>query len=242
MAVPSGSRKNNHVWAMDQAPIDGLSGEAWAGIWTGTRPVQFMHGNIGGKERCFELSFGKSAVNGKFIHLWENFRPTRTDEGGRIMCQFETAAVASETMLRFKYADIECIEIYGKVNLDIYVGGTKGPWYLVGSTVLQAEIGSPGSSVQKRYTKDTILRNFKKQSRKVSTKEFDPKGLGCSPEMDQAGTDKGFQLLLEWTGQMGVREIRMVMDGDPMQEQAGACKPPETCAHNIIDETGTVIT
>ncbi len=140
--------------------------------------------------------------------------------------------------MKFKFAVLELVEIYGTVDITVYFGGMKGPWYKIAEGVIQAEIGCIGSHQQPRITKTSRIQKFKKQSRSFSTMEFAAKGKGCSPEIQLPGMDKGFQLLIEWRGQMGIREVQFNMDPDPSYKKIGECQPTELCEHNAIDEGG----
>lgn len=243
-SVPAGDRYNAHTWAMDQSPTGGGTRPTWCGIWSGWRPAQWARGRIGGRARCYFASYDYTALNDTHIHIWEAFLDSREDEGGKISCQFETGFLSGEKLLKFKYAEIECVEILGDVTLDIFVGGTRGPWAQVGSVTLQAEKGSIGGAYQATITEENILEAYKPQSRTVQTEEFTPPDAEPSPETkpDGPGNDKGFQLLLEWRGRMGVREVRFIYDADAAKTDKGRCVPTEAAQHNAVTERGEVIT
>lgn len=240
VSVPSGSKYNAHTWALDQSPIDNAP-PAWNGIWTGVRPVEWATGRVGGRERCFFASYDATAVDDTHIHIWEGFQGSREDEGGAMVAQFETGIITSDAKQAFKYAEIEATEILGDVHLKVYVGATRGPWYLLGETDLTAEKGSIGGPYQQSIDLDTILEAYKPQSRLVKTNELTPPEgeQNCPPEFsgEAATADKGFAILCEWRGRMGIREIRMVF-GDTPQNMQGACAGSEANEVNAVTDTG----
>lgn len=243
VSVPSGGRYNEHTWVADQTPIGQTTGGdmAWVGIWTGVRPVQWMRTIFHGRERIYFLSFDSTPKDGTNIHVWEAFKPSRLDNGGRIACQFETGLLLGTDLQRFLYAEIDVTEILGTVEVQVYVGGMRGPWLKVKDTVLQAEIGSLGSVVQPILTKSSILQAFKPQSRFIKTEEFSPQELPCLVESeDTPGKDKGFQVLVVGRGRMAVKSIKLLVKPDP-SKQGGQCSEGEDGDHNIINEQGETI-
>lgn len=237
VSVPSGSKHNAQTWALDQSPMDGAP-PSWNGVWSGVRPIEWAVGHVGGRERCFFASYDATPVNDTHIHIWEAFSSDREDEG-KLTCQFETGIITYEAKQLFKYAEIEVTELLGDVNLKVYVGATRGPWYLICDTDLSAEIGSIGGVYQSIIDLNTILEAYKPQSRTVKTKEFTPDSESCPPEFsgDSANADKGFSILCEWRGRMGVREIRAVF-GDTPQNMLGACAGTEAGEINAVTDTG----
>lgn len=239
MSAPYADRYNGHTWVLDQVPINGNRAPAWNGVWSGVRPAQWATGKIGGKDRCFFASYDKSPLNDTHIHIWEAFQQSREDEGGAISCQVELAPVVSDELISFKYCEIEVVELLGDVVLDIFVGGTKGPWVPIGTIRLQAEKGSMGSSFQRTFTKTDILKAFKPQARTVRSQELVAQGAECNPESENiAGRDKGFSILLEWRGRMGIREVRVFYDGESAKPSKGGCHASEGDEHNAVTERG----
>lgn len=242
VSVPSGDKYNAHTWALDQSPLDGAP-PAWCGIWTGARPAQWATGRVGGRERCFFAAYDKTALEDTHIHIWETFQDDREDEGGPVSCQFEDRLITGDDLASFKYAEIEVVELLGDCNLKVFVAGTRGGWVQIADIDLQAEKGSIGSVYQRKITLSSILRAFKPQARTVKTREFTPKDAQCSPEYSgaAAGIDKGFSILLEWRGRMGVREIKYYF-GDTPQNPKGQCEPSEADEHNAVSDHGVTIT
>jgi hypothetical protein len=52
------------------------------------------------------------------------------------------------------------------------------------------------------------------------------------------GIDKGFSILLEWRGRMGVREVRVVFDPDIAPGERGGCNKSEAGMVNAVNEAG----
>jgi hypothetical protein len=244
LSVPSGSRYNNETWVGDQAPqgeADG-GGMAWVGVWTGVRPVQWMRTTFCGKEHLFFLAFDESSKNGSQIHVWEAFQADRRDNDARIPCQLETGMMMGTDLSRFQYAEIDVTELLGDVELRVFVGGVRGEWHQVKYTTLQAEIGILGSAALPLIEVTSILQGFKPQSRFVKTEEFSTQGRPCGAESsDTPGKDKGFQLLLEWRGRMGIKAIKFVINPDTSANR-GECKDGEVGSHNMVTEEGVTIT
>lgn len=247
VSVPSGSKYNAQTWALDQSPMDGAP-PAWCGIWTGVRPVEWAVGKVGGRDRCFFASYDATAVDDTHIHIWESFQSSREDEGGAISCQFETGIVTSEALEQFKYAEIEVTELLGDCSMQVFVGGARGGWYQIADTELTAEKGSIGGVYQPTVGTDTILEAYKPQNRTVKTKEFVPPSVAdssetCSPELkpNAPGIDKGFSLLVQWRGRMGIREIRLVT-GETPQDLQGACNGTEAEETNAVNDRGDAVT
>jgi hypothetical protein len=262
VAVPSGSRFNRHTWIMDGAPMSLLGsqqGPCWSGIWTGTFPVQFVTGEVQDVPRCFELSYScnpSTATDGSQsrIHLWEDFTGDRTDhESTPIECSWETKIFeVSQTgeLSRFKYCEIDIVEMLGEVDLKIYYAGIKAHYRLLYEVQLQAEEGMPGSASYPIFSyngtaTDTILDSFRPQTRTVRTPDFsgspdeeDDCADTCPIEAPyQHNVDKGFQLLFNWTGRMGIRELRLFVEPYP-QSGIGQCTPTEEGEINIVSAIG----
>lgn len=243
MSVPYADIYNAHTWVLDKQPINGRREQAWNGIWTGVRPVQWVSGNIGGKDRCFFASYDKSPLNNTHIHIWEAFQESREDEGGQIGCQVELAPIRSDELMTFKYCEAELFELLGDVALEAFIGGSKGAWHQIGDAIYQAQKGSIGSPMQRTLTTSSILRAFKPQSRTFRTEEFSSQGKACSPETPNvAGQDKLFSLLLEWRGRMGFREVRYFVTTGNAKDQKGKCSPDESNAVNAVTERGETVT
>lgn len=270
-AVPSGSRWNRHIWVMDGAPQAQMSGgpamggasppPAWVGIWTGTYPVQFATGEIQDVPRCFELSYACSPQQqpdgeNYNIMLWEDFMGRRVDYNETpIACSFETKIFelsAIGELARFKYCEIDVVELLGDCTVQIYYAGIKGHYRLAYELLLSAEEGVPGNANLPLWTYQslpvpggTFIQTYKTQTRTIRTEEFS----GAQTENDDCAdtcgiespyihhVDKGFQLLINWQGRMGIREVRLFVDTYP-QPGVGQCTPSEQGETNIVTAIG----
>lgn len=243
VSVPAGDKYNAQTWAADQNPVDGEP-PAWCGVWTGARPAEWATGKVGGRDRCFFAAFDKNTFGDTQIHIWEGFDQAREDEGGPISCQMETGMIPFGDLVAFRNAEIDVCEMLGDVNLKVYVGGQRGGWTLILDHDMQAEKGSIGSSFQLILDTATVLEAYKPQSRQVRTNDLGAGDVACSPEQsptDKMGSDEYFQLLLEWRGRMGVREIRWFVE--PLKKTTqGKCEPSEAGQHNAVDSAGDKVT
>jgi hypothetical protein len=262
MAVPSGSRWNRHTWVMDGSPQSFGQSDVppcWSGIWTGTYPVQFATGEIQDVPRCFELSYSCNPdQNGNHIFIWEDFMGRRTD---RIAPATETPiSVSWETkifevsqvgeLLRFKFAEIDVVELVGDVSLQVYYAPIRAHYRLLYELLISAEEGLPGSDeyplwTYQGITTDTTFESFRPQTRTIRTEEItgtaseeDSCSDTCGIESNyQHSVDKGFQLLINWQGRMGIRELRIFVESYP-QPGTGTCTPSEENEINIVTSIG----
>jgi hypothetical protein len=262
VGVPSGSRFNRHTWCMDGTPMSLLGSQAgpcWAGIWTGTYPIQFVTGEVQDVPRCFELAYSCSpatATDGSQsrIQLWEDFIGHRTDHNNSpISCSWETKIFeVSQTgeLARFKYAEIDVVELLEEVTVQVYYAGIKGHYRKILDTVLTAEEGMAGNPNYPIFSyaelpTDTIADSFKPQTRTVRTQEFSgspDEADNCSDTCGIESTyehnvDRGFQLLFNWQGRMGIRELRLFVEPYP-QKGIGECAVSELGETNIVSAIG----
>lgn len=237
-SVPNGSYYNRHTWVLDQSPTEDGAEKSWTGVWTGTRPVVWSTVNVSGTDRCYYASYDETAVDGKLIHVWQAFDITRRDNGNRVLCQMETPMVKFDELTKFRYAEIDLVEIAGPVDINVYYGNLAGPWYEAADLRVQAAIGPIGTPSMAVITGDTIVRNWKPQTRTIRTEEWKlPPDSECGPETSQLpGRSKHHQLLIQWRGRMGIKEIRMVFSSTS-ESKTGACSEDETVSL-AIDETG----
>ena len=240
VSVPSGDVYNAHTWAMDQAPMGQAGGAPgrWSGAWTGFRPVQWDKAYILGLQRMFCLSMDSSVRDGATIHVWEAFSPYREDNYGPIKCQFETSMVMQPNYMKFSYVELDLVEILGEVNLTVYVGGVTGPWKQIFKGAIYADRGSLGSAAQPIITLDSLLQEFKPQSRVIRCESLIPTAGDNSVESNRAGNiDRGFAVLMQWQGRMGVRGVRLVVE-EADEFKLGSGQLSELPGVNMINEGG----
>lgn len=243
MSVPYADLYNAHTWVLDKQPLNGRREQAWNGVWTGVRPVQWAEGYIGGQNRCFFGSYDKSPFNDTRIHIWEAFHQSREDEGGQIGCQVEFAPIRNDDVMEFRYAEAEIVELLGDVNLQAFIGGLKGAWHAAGEADYQAQKGSIGGPYQQTLNTSSILQAYRPQSREFRTEEFTSQETSSGPESRYvAGRDKAFSLLLEWRGRIGIREVRYFVTTQAPKDLKGAIGADERGEVNAVTERGETIT
>lgn len=238
-SVPSGSLENRHTWVLDQGPQTRLSDKvspAWAGVWTGTQPVQWATANIVGVDRVFHASVDRDGQN----RVWEAFTADRLDNGNPITSYVETKAhfqfsadAGGLDYKEFRFAELTFSDILGDLDVAVYWAGTRGQYKRLSTYRFVATEGS----IRHDQTIDltTELLGYSGQSRRFRTPAISPEnvpGSSCgveSPDLD--AVDTAFSLLVVWSGRATLRSYRIF--ADPAEETAtGEC---------IEDETGTKI-
>lgn len=232
-AVPSSNIFNRHTWIMDGAvayrpretsyPDDPV----WSGVWTGTFPIQFVNVSVFGVERLYELSYSRGTIldaSGAVcgIHLWEDFQPDSDDDGTPIRSSFETRAYvpANEELLRVGYVEAHVTEGWGPSTLSISLAGMSGLYHPLGTAALSPPIGPLAQDGVSFYTyrvtgtPDSVFQSYKRQNRFVRTPENVLVGSnGQNPETNWLeGIDRGFQVKLDWTGRLSIRNVKTVFD------------------------------
>lgn len=245
VSAPVADKWNSETWVMDQTPQAqgaNLLQEVWAGVWTGTRPVAWAKLKQHGRERIFFLSYDKSSKDATHIHLWEAFRGIREDNDGRIQCQFETVCLKEDILMDFRYCELDICELLGEVDLQVYVGGLMGRWIKILDTHLSAEEG-PVDAVTS-FSSTHVFESYKPQNRSpVRTNEFTTQDKEAMAEsVFNEGTDKCYQILVQWRGQMAVRGIRIVAkENDKQGDQGRIIKASEAGQTNIVTERGETV-
>lgn len=251
-SVPSGDIYNAHTWVLDQSPIDtpdqpGMP--AWCGIWTGLRPVQWVTAIVKGKTRCFCLSRDYvPGFNDEFIYnVWEAFIPSRNDVNHnrapkQIACGFETRRMAQDPKLKqFSYAQLDLTEIMGEVHIEVFYAGLKGGYEKILDKTIVATNGSIGAPTEEPLidAKKTTIQFYRPQDRLIRTQTV--KGGRTSTDVNgvesryNRNIDRGFSLLVKWTGQMAIRGLE-VFYTPVADEQQGTCEPDETTERGITLE------
>lgn len=247
VSVPSGSMNNGHTWVLDGAVIDipGEDAKAWASVWTGIEPVQWASLNISGDRKLYAGCQGVTQFEGNVIQIWEIMRDDFLDKENPISCQFETRSVLIDGQFhKFNFAEFDLVEILGDVHLKAWFAGVKGGYEQILDVKLQAEKGSIGGIKQQILYLNTLLQAYRPQTRVIRSKESSPivpsenmEG-SCSAESKRVFTvDQAFSILMEWSGKMGVRSIKMVTEAQPATNTKGECATDED-GHSILTEEG----
>lgn len=244
MSVPAEDSFNKHTWVMNHASLETLadgSGPSWAGYWTGTRPVEWVHGQIGDVERIYHVSVDMDGKN----RLWESFQTNRLDNGCPIEWAFSTRGFFGPTApqaskmpgsrCRLGWANIALAGVAEDTNIGVfYAGGTRGAFRSMLSKLVSVAKGSLSYTLP--VNQDTQIFGFKPQARTLTTEDVNQKMAddlsgACSVERaDIDGIDESFQLLVVGHGPATVRWLRVFGFTVP-EEQSGA---GDAC----VDETG----
>ena len=241
---------------LDYAPASELNQSspvpAWSGVWTGTRPIEWMPGVVGNQPRLFHLSIDYVSTNdGSFNHLWESFLPERIDsylqinpdsttttKYTRIYSQIETGLLGDGMDLKqIKYGELECTQLGGTVDLRVSYKGSRGSYSPILNTRLLAVNSAyqyENSPFNAQIQSKGILRT---QYRRISTESVVRSIENSSCESSNSlEIDKAFGFLVEWCGELGVEAIRMFMD--PFQTiSVGVPGTPETLSC-VVGEDG----
>lgn len=229
---------------------------AWCGVWTGTRPVEWTSGIVGGQPRCFHFSVDYSATNdGSYISLWESFMPNKVDsylsinaDGtttelfSRIYAQIETALLGDGfDYKQFVYSELECCEIGGTVDVNVSYRGSKGRYQKVLNTRLLAVTEDYQWQDTPYETEIRKLGFLNSQYRRLITESATRNLLSetCESHLT-ADIDKGFSLLVEWCGEMGVEAIRMFQD--PWSEKSTGIPQTDETKSCLLAQDGTTLT
>jgi hypothetical protein len=242
-SVPAEDIYNKHTWALNNASLETLnddSGPSWMGLWMGTRPVEWVFGQIAGRERAYHISYDEDGVN----RLWEAFREERLDNGCPIMWAFFTRNYFGPTGVSGKppvspctmqFADIALAGIEEDLDMGVfYAGGLRGAFKTILAKRINVERGS--LSFDQQITATTQLFGFKPQSRTERTEDarLQPtEGVdtgSCPPESAKLeNEDDSFQLLVVFHGPAAVNFIRVFS----LQEINDLSGEPEACENQL---------
>lgn len=235
VSVPYASRHNTHTWVLDQVPVEGGQDASWSSVWTGTRPVEWMVGSFDGVPRAFYVSKDYDGQS----RLWEAFSSERTDNGHPIQCFVETKThidfsqkATGLDLKRLEFAETSFTDLLGDVDISVYYAGTRGKYKLLAEHEVVATTGSADSAVA-----DDEFVAYLPQSRVLKTPNVSTVESACSScGVESTRPDRediGFSLLVQWTGQAGLRSYRIF--ADPIQESGvGAAEAAET-GPNVLD-------
>lgn len=222
MSVPFEDRYNLHTWVVNDASFSTLqddSGPSWCGYWTGTRPVEWVYGSIGGSDRIYHVSVDTDEKN----RLWEAFIPDRLDNGCPITWYVETRGyfgMSSQSKdklpgsdVTFCYADVALVGIDEDLDIAVfYAGGLRGAYKKILSKRISVARGS--LAYPEEVTATSELVGYKSQVRRLRTQEArsltDDTETGSCP-VESALTeeiDESFQLAIVCQGPATLRWIR----------------------------------
>jgi hypothetical protein len=222
VSLPAEDVYNRHTWVLNHASLTTLaddSGPSWSGYWIGTRPVEWMYGQIANTERIFHVSVDYDGKN----RLWECFLPDRLDNRCPITWGIftrgyfgATAAIQEKppgTRCRLLWTDIAFAGIEENVNLGVfYAGGTRGAYQQIMNKLVAVSKGS--LSYDQQLDANSTIYGFKPQSRTLRTEDANQQAPSdssgaCSVETwDEDSIDRNFQLLIVMHGPGTIKWIR----------------------------------
>lgn len=234
-SLPNGDKYNTHTYVLDQAPFDG-NVNAWAGYWTGWRPVEWTTGVVNGEERIFMAS--RDYDNN--FRIWEAMLPSKQDNGLPITCwvQFKEHNWGDAEYKEFEYAELNLREIQGQVNVMVAVAGSKGAYQTIGTKRIESTVGQVyADSI---YGKNAhILAGHRPQLREMRTNQgSNPSGCNaeCIESEFRGLVDKSFSLMVVWSGIAGIQMHRLF--ARPFTDElAGKCENNEE-APRLLNEQG----
>jgi hypothetical protein len=235
-------------WTQSRVP-------AWAGVWTGIRPVQWATNTINSVPRCFAFSVDYTSTNdGSFNHLWEAFVPERYDtyleinqDGStnerinRIYCQMETALLGDEMGLKqLVYGEIDCTQIAGTVDIKVSYKGNKGTYIPILNNRILAVTDNYQYSTSQQADEIESLGFLQTQYRRLITENVAKvtRSVSCESSLT-LDVDKAFSFLIEWCGGLGVDSIKMYQD--PWSEASFGQKNMVETKSCVVGEDGTSI-
>ena len=234
VSVPHADRFNRHTWVLDSTTL--VTGErpirSWNGVWTGTRPVQWITDNVNGVERTFYFSVDFDGMN----RLWEAFIPDRLDNGCPITWWVEFRGLNLSfpgKFKRFRYAELFLSELAGLVDVAVfYAGSYRGRFKKILTKRILATRGSLRSG--ETVSAGSKIFALKKQSRPIRTQ--DAKAIhgdftlsSCDVEAPfEEFLDENFQILVVGSGPGAVRGYIAYAEPPDNLDDAGKCEEDET--------------
>lgn len=254
MSMPIGESLNSETFVLDYATMSEASAEkipAWASVWKGIRPMQWVNARINGQQRAFAMSVDYAALSdGSHNHVWEAFLPERYDTFFEldsdfkpnsykqpIYCEWGSAALGDGPDLKvMEYAELDFRELSGDVNIRVDYKGTRGRWKEILCKKIIATTSYESSGVDNFEEKEAELGLLKRQSRRLRTKTASRKNPANCEDTHDESVDKYFQLLVRWCGEAALESIRMTYSLYPEKTQGGNEKPELKA--NVVDEFG----
>ncbi len=255
VSVPAEDSYNRHTWVLNHASLTTLSddsGPSWSGYWLGTRPVEWMFGQVANTERIFHVSVDFDGKN----RLWECFIPDRLDNKCPITWGIftrgyfgATAAIQEKppgTRCRLAWVDLAFTGIEEDLNLGVfYAGGTRGAFRQMMNRLISVQKGS--LAYNQSLDSNTLIYAFKPQSRTLRTEDAnqqvsDTEQGACGVETgDNDNVDRSFQLLIVGHGPATLRWIRpfAFLVPEDMSGDATACENEDPYKAVRFDGVGT---
>jgi hypothetical protein len=235
---------------------------AWSSIWEGIRPVAWITGAIDGVNRTFCISNDYITDQN---NVWECVTGARVDESvdnqfktliREITCSLETKLIGYDGNYKFfRFAEIYLDNVEGEVDLTVSYAPRRGGY----KVILQKHIISSDWIIQNPRTQIVtpgdpdnppfIFDATRPQTRTVRTiseaKSYTGpntgddiyQGVQTSANVPfPRQKDKGFSLLLQWTGRMSISSACAYFDAEE-QEIEGIAEVDET-SDRFVDMAG----
>jgi hypothetical protein len=225
---------------------------AWAGVWNGIRPIEWVSGVINSQPRVFALSIDYAKTNdGSHNHIWEAFQPQRydtylsIDEAGaatslinRIYCSMETGLLGDGMDLKqLVFAELDASQIAGNVDVKVSYRGSRGAYDQILNTRLLAATEEYQFNSNPRADEIRELGFLQTQSRRLITETVQPNPLAKTCESRHINSiDKAFSFLIEWCGAMAIETIRCYQD--PWQDKSVGRVSVDETQYCVIGENG----
>lgn len=238
-SVPNGSKLNRHTWVLDQSVDEAGAQSSWAGVWTGTQPVEWASGLFGGIPRVVHISVDYDGKN----RLWEAFVPDRKDNGSEIECFVETKThvdfdpkATGLDLKKFVFAEVTFVDIAGEVDVSVYWAGTLGKYKKLADYILVSSEGSLSAAAE--VTSELGVSTYRPQKRILRLPEVlkNPSAECTSLGLESKHSDwvdTGFSLLIRWTGRASLQSYRIF--SDPYQELGTGSAAFVEAAPRVLD-------
>ncbi len=236
-ALPNGDKLNTRIHVMDQAPQDDGSLNSWPSYWEGWRPVEFARGVVNNQERVFCISYDYD----NRARIWELFLPDRTDNGIPITSYLETKTnlFQNRDYKRFRYAELELAGVSGPTAIMVAVAGLRGAYQNMGVKDMAAEDGQVYFDVQYGDGENDFFGS-RPQTRIIRTiDKSEPSDCNslCIESEKRGLIDKGFSLLIVWSGIAAISAYRIFAQNEPIAYQ-GICEENETDEIRLLTVDG----
>ncbi len=232
MSVPYGDLYNRHTWCLDTSVRPTMASRqttpAWAGVWTGFWPVDWITFSEDGRDRTF------AAITDGTRNQIIEFDPSFTkDTNQDIEAAVELRVVTTGTpaLKEMHYADLLMSEMRGDVDVAVdWHGLVRGPLHRCMNKRVRAGVGSIRADT--RIKADSRIFSTRGQSRRLRTQQInrmeDEPFSACNIEsLDIDRRDHGFHLLVSWSGYAAFREMRLGVL--PISERnVGKCEVDES--------------